>query len=142
MWGYAKKGECCIVKETSRASDRRTVVGAQREGKSQDMLVFKGNMDKETFILWIKEMLIPTLKKGDIVVMDNASFHKDGIIRRLLRKAGCGLWYLPTYSPDLNKIEHYWAKLKKFNSRHIKKHGWSNGKSVIESLQLCPNLTE
>ena len=78
------------------------------------MMVFKGNMGKETFILWIKEMLIPTLKKGDIVIMDNASFHKDGIIRRLLRKAGCGLWYLPPYSPDLNKIEHYWAKLKNF----------------------------
>ena len=68
------------------------------------MLAFKGNVNKEIFILWVKEMLIPTLKKGDIVVMDNASFHKDGIIRRLLRKSGCGLWYLPTYSPDLNPI--------------------------------------
>ena len=55
------------------------------------MMVFKGNMNKETFILWIKKILIPTLKKGNIVVMDNASFHKDSIIRRLLRKAGCGL---------------------------------------------------
>ena len=95
-------------------------------------------MNKETFILWIKEMLIPTLKKGNI--MDNASFHKDSIIRRLLRKVGCGLWYLPPYSPDLNKIEHYWAKLKKF--QHMKKYGWRDGESVIESLQLCPNLTE
>ena len=142
MWGYSKKGKPCIVKETSMASDRITVVGAQRGGKSQAMMVLKGNMDKETFILWIKEMLIPTLKKGDIVVMDNASFHKDGIIRRLLRKAGCGLWYLPPYSPDLNKIEHYWAKVKKFHSRYMKKYGWRNGESVIESLQLCPNLTE
>ena len=74
--------------------------------------------------------------------MDNASFHKDGIIRRLLRKAGCGLRYLPTYSPDLNKIKHYWAKVKKFHSRHMKKYGWRNGESVIESLQMCPNLTE
>ena len=90
-----------------------TVVGTQREGKSQAMLVFKGNMGKENFILWVKEMLIPTLKKEDIVVMDNASFHKDGIVRKLLRKAGCGLCYLPPYSPDLNKIEHYWAKVRK-----------------------------
>ena len=142
MWGYAKKGEPCVVKETSRASDRITVVGAQRAGKSLAMMVFRGNMDKETFILWVKEMLIPTLKKGNIVVMDNASFHKDGIIRRLLRKAGCGLWYLPPYSPDLNKIEHYWAKVKKFHSRHIKKYGCRDGQSVIESLQMCPNLTE
>ena len=90
--------------------------------------------------------MIPKLKKVDIVIMDNASFHKDGIIRRLLRKAGCGLWYLPPYSPDLNPIlnywDHYWAKLKKFHSRYIKKYGWRNGESVIESLQLYPNLTK
>ena len=98
--GYALKGKRLTVKSKARVSDRRTVVGAQRQGKSQAMIVFKGNMDKETFILWIKEMLIPTLKKGDIVVMDNASFHKDGIIRRLLKKTGCGLLYLPIYSPD------------------------------------------
>ena len=119
-----------------------TVVGAQKEGKSQAMMVFKGNMNKEIFIKWVKEFLIKTLVKGDIVVLDNASFHKDAIIRRFLKKAGCGLWYLPPYSPDLNKIEHYWAKVKKFHSRHMKKHGWRNGKSVIESLQFCPNLTE
>ena len=140
--GYAPKGERYTAKSKARASDRRTVVGAQNQGKSQAMMVFKGNMNKEIFIKWVKEFLIPTLQKGNIVIMDNASFHKDGIIRRLLRKAGYGLWYLPPYSPDLNKIEHYWSKVKKFHSRHMKKHGWRNGESVIESLQLCPNLTE
>ena len=65
-------------------------------------MVFEENVSKETFILWIKEILIPTLKKGNIVVLDNVSFHKDG--RRLLKKAGCGLCYLSPYSPDLNPI--------------------------------------
>ena len=55
------------------------------------------------------------------MILDNASFHKDDIISKLLRKASCGLWYLPPYSPDLN--EDYWAKLKKFHSRHMKKDG-------------------
>ena len=81
IWGYAKKGKRCIVLEKSRASERITVVGAQKQGKSQAMMVFKENMNKETFILWIKEMLIPKLKKGNIVIMDNASFHKDGIAK-------------------------------------------------------------
>ena len=54
----------------------------------------KGDVDSKT-------------QKEDIVIMDNASFHKDVIIRKLLRKTGFELWYLPTYSPDLNKIEHY-----------------------------------
>ena len=49
--GLCKKGECCIVKEASRASERITVVGAQKQGKSQAMTAFKGNMSKETFIL-------------------------------------------------------------------------------------------
>ena len=53
------------------------------------------------------------------MILDNASFHKGG--RKLLKKAGCSLSYLPTYSPDLNK--NYWAKLKKFHSRHMKKDG-------------------
>ena len=117
-YGYSKKGQRSFSRRKGRASDRKTVVSAQKQGKSQATIVFNGNMNKETFIIWIKKALIPTLKKGDIVVMDNASFHKDGIIRRLLRKAGCGLWYLPTYSPDLNPIlnywEHYWAKVKNF----------------------------
>ena len=52
-------------------------------------MLFKGNMNKEIFIKWVKEFLIKTLVKGDIVVLDNASFHKDS--RRLLKKAGCGI---------------------------------------------------
>ena len=61
--------------------------------------------------------MIKTLVEGDIVILDNTGFHKDG--RRLLKKSDCGLSYLPKYSPDLNK--NYWVKLKKFHSRHMKK---------------------
>ena len=79
-----------------------TVVGAQKEGKSQAIIVFEGNMNKEIFIKWVRKFLIKTLVKGNIVILDNAGFHKDGT--RLLKKAGCDLSYLQPYLPDLNPI--------------------------------------
>ena len=65
-------------------------------------MLFEGNISKEIFIEWLIKFLIKTLVKVDIVILDNTGFHKDG--RRLLKKTGCGLYYLPPYSPDLNPI--------------------------------------
>ena len=67
------------------------------------------------------------------MILDNASFYKDGIIRKLLRKTGCGLWYFPPYSPDLNKIEYYWAKVKNFIVGKKKKWGIGYQESAIIS---------
>ena len=67
-------------------------------------MLFEGNMNKEIFIEWLIKFLIKTLVKVDIVVLDNVNFYKYGIIKRLLKKTGCGLLYLPLYSPDLNPI--------------------------------------
>jgi transposase len=60
----------------------------------------------------VVQFLVPTLRLGDIVVMDNLSSHKDPAIRRAIRAAGAKLFYLPPYSPDLNPIEQAFAKLK------------------------------
>lgn len=56
--------------------------------------------------------MLPTLEPGQVVVMDNATFHKGGRIQQLIQDAGCELLYLPPYSPDLNKIEKSWSWLK------------------------------
>lgn len=77
-------------------------------------MYFEGSTNTEIFIHWLKKILIPTLKKGQIIVMDNASFHKSPVIKQLLENAGCSLLYLPPYSPDLNPIENYWAVLKTY----------------------------
>lgn len=74
--------------------------------------VFDGPVNAESFLAWIVQFLVPTLKPGDIVVMDNLSSHKNPAVRAAIRAAGAKLFYLPPYSPDLNPIEKAFSKLK------------------------------
>ena len=71
-----------------------------------------GAIDGETMLFFVEELLVPTLTRGDIVLMDNASIHKLDAIEDALEAAGAGLLFLPPYSPDLNPIEHAWSKVK------------------------------
>ncbi len=72
----------------------------------------EGACNRTVFETWLETCLLPTLKPGQVVVMDNATFHKGGRIQQLIQDAGCELLYLPPYSPDLNKIEKCWSWLK------------------------------
>lgn len=68
--------------------------------------------NRAVFEQWLSEKLVPELKAGQTVILDNASFHKSEKIREIIESAGCELKYLPPYSPDLNDIEHYWFPIK------------------------------
>ena len=81
--------------------------------------MFQGSCDTRLFVAWIEQQLVPSLKKGKTVVMDNASFHKSPQIRQLIEQTGCKLIYLPPYSPDLNPIETFWAHMKKWIKQNI-----------------------
>jgi len=81
-------------------------------------VLYEMNCNKEIFNKWI-EMLITTLKPNQVVVMDNASFHKSSEVQRLIESVGCKLIYLPPYSPDLNPIEKFWSVLKKWFKQKI-----------------------
>lgn len=77
-------------------------------------LAFDGATNAATFEAYIAEVLVPTLRPGDIVVMDNLSAHKSVEVERWIRSAGAEVRYLPAYSPDLNPIEKLFSKLKTY----------------------------
>ena len=81
-------------------------------------MVLDGPMNAECFKAYVNQVLVPTLKPGDIVVMDNLSSHQSEEIRSAIEAAGAELRYLPPYSPDLNPIEQAFSKLK----AHLRKH--------------------
>ena len=75
-------------------------------------MTVEGAVNAEIFRSYIREILLPTLRKGDILVMDNLSAHKDREALDLLKEAGVAVRFLPTYSPDYNPIELMWSKVK------------------------------
>jgi transposase len=75
--------------------------------------VFEGYSNKAVYEVYIEKVLVPNLKPGMVVIIDNASFHKSSKIESLIEAAGCRVIFLPPYSPDLNPIEHRWASIKK-----------------------------
>jgi transposase len=74
--------------------------------------VIDGAVDGDLFVAYIEQVLVPGLKPGDTIIMDNLSSHKVAGVRRAIEGAGAALLYLPPYSPDLNPIEMAFAKLK------------------------------
>jgi transposase len=74
--------------------------------------VYDYTTDGEVFNAWVEQSLVATLKPGQVVLMNNAAFHKHPRTREAIEAADCSLIYLPPYSPDLNPIEKFWANLK------------------------------
>lgn len=75
-------------------------------------VVIDGPINSDTFVAYTGQFLVPALRPGDVVVMDNLSSHKSVAVRELIERADATLWYLPPYSPDLNPIEKLWSKVK------------------------------
>lgn len=93
--------------------------------------IYEGGMDTDLFNIYLEEFLLPVLKPGQIIIMDNASFHKSIETELLIEQAGCKLLFLPPYSPELNPIEHSWASFK----RYIKRFRYQFD-SVIETIDF------
>ena len=89
-----------------------TFLAALRSDRIVAPCVIDGPINGESFLAYIEQVLVPTLRPGDIVIIDNLGSHKGKAIRRAIRAAGAKLFFLPAYSPDLNPIEQVFAKLK------------------------------
>jgi transposase len=89
-----------------------TFVAGLRLGGLDAPMVIDGPMNGETFLAYVEQVLVPTLRPGDIVVMDNLGCHKSADVRDAIEAAAAQLRFLPPYSPDFNPIENAFAKLK------------------------------
>ena len=117
--GWGQKGKVLLGKTSGKRFSRTNMVAAQCAKKILAPMTFRGSCNTRLFIAWVEQMLIPELRPGQTVVMDNASFHKSHKIRELIAAAGCKLIYLPPYSPDLNPIEKFWANLKRWIKQYL-----------------------
>ena len=103
--GWGEIGKKLIGNITGERFKRTNILAGLCNKTIVAPLIFQGSCNTELFVQWVKKHLIPSLKKGQVVIMDNASFHKSPRIKPAIEKAGCRLIYLPPYFPDLNPIE-------------------------------------
>lgn len=111
-YGYGQQGERVYALKSSCRSGRVNMIAALNGKTLMAPFTIEGACNRTVFEIWLESCLIPVLKPGQKLVIDNASFHKGGRIEQLVEAAGCEVWYLPPYSPDLNKIERCWSWLK------------------------------
>ena len=110
--GRCPAGERLVMEVPQSHWMTTTFVSALRCDGLAAPVVVDGAMTGELFVAYVEQQLVPTLRKGDVVVMDNLSCHKREGVRAAIEAAGCELRYLPPYSPDLNPIEKAFSKLK------------------------------
>jgi len=110
--GWAAKGQRLLAKAPFGHWNTMTFVAALRHDRIVAPWLLDGPMNGERFRVYVEQVLVPTLKPDDLVVMDNLGSHKGPAVRRAIRQAGAKLFLLPKYSPDLNPIEQVFAKLK------------------------------
>jgi transposase len=110
--GRAAKGERCLSSVPFGHWKTTTFTAGLRVNGLAAPFVLDGPMDGEAFLVYVRRILIPELKSGDIVIMDNLAAHKVPGVRDAIEGAGARLVYLPPYSPDLNPIEKAFSKLK------------------------------
>src|SRR6476661_5797146 len=113
---HERSGQCASLIGTVPlgAWETITFVAALRHNKMTAPMVVEGAMTGEMFLAYIEQCLVPTLRRNDIVVMDNCRVHMGPAIREAIEKAHATLRYLPKYSPDLNPIELPYSKFKAF----------------------------
>jgi transposase len=127
---WSKRGErahCSVPRNRGPNTTLLTSMSAEGVGPS---LAVEGTTTRPVFETYVEKVLLPSLQRGQIVVMDNLTAHKGDRIRELIESAGCELLYLPPYSPDLNPIEEAFSKIKGL----LRKAGARSREALTEAL--------
>lgn len=137
--GWAPKGQRLQGRVPHGHWKTLTFVGALRCDQVTAPCVFNGPINGECFLAYVEQNLLPCLKAGDIVIMDNLGSHKADAIRTAIRSAGARLLFLPPYSPDLNPIEQVFSKLK----HTLRKHMGRTVEAVEHAIaQVLPEISQ
>lgn len=112
LYGWAPTKARCVDSVPKNRGQNTTILGALSWHGVQAVMTLEGAADTWAFEAFVEQVLCPSLRPGQIVVLDNLSIHKSAQVRQWIEKCGCALWFLPTYSPDFSPIEQAWSKLK------------------------------
>lgn len=110
--GWSPRGQRLIGRAPHGRWRTQTFLASLRCDRIEAPCVFDGPINGQSFQAYVEQILLPTLKPGDVVIMDNLGSHKGKAVRKAIRAVGARLLFLPPYSPDLNPIEQVFAKLK------------------------------
>jgi transposase len=112
LYGWSRQGErayCSVPRNRGKNTTLLSSMSTEGMGPS---LAVEGATNREVFETYVEQVLAPTLRRGQVVVMDNLTAHKGERVRELIEQEGCELLYLPPYSPDFNPIEEAFSKIK------------------------------
>jgi transposase len=112
LYGYSRKGERVRLSVPRNRGKNTTLLAAMTLDGMGETMAVEGSTNREVFETYLEKALAPTLKAGQVVILDNLSAHKPARVRELIECRGCELIYLPSYSPDFNPIEEAFAKIK------------------------------
>jgi len=111
-YARSEKGERAHCTKPFYKGEQINIIGAIDLKKVRCMFSVDGTVNGDVFELFVSKILLPTLRKGDLVILDNLPAHKMARVRKLIESTGAAIQFLPPYSPDLNPIELLWYKLK------------------------------
>ena len=111
-YGRAPRGEKIYAETKGKKFKRKSIVAAKCGGNIAAPLMYDGTMNSGLYLYWFEHCLCAEIKKGSIVIIDNATVHSKVSLFTIAEQFGIRLIFQPAYSPDLNKIEKFWAWLK------------------------------
>ena len=140
LYGRAVVGERLYDYVPDSRWEATSILSSLRLDGRTESLVYGGSLTGDFFKAWVKDCLCPTLREGDIVIMDNLSSHKVSVIEEMIMQRGARIEYLPPYSPDLNPVENMWSKLKSFLRKRKERCKEALFEAVAEALKQISSL--
>ena len=137
LYGWAPVGEQAVILAETKGK-RLSVIGTMGERGPQAMMSYEGSLNEKRMLTYIADHLGPTLKKGDIVVMDGLRVHKTKAVLAALESYGATALILPPYSPELNPIEPLWSTMK----ARIRAVGASTWEELVDRVALTWNTMD